>query len=80
MNFYRKVLLALKKLIKSEKSTEDPSWLCCLPLFHFLNKNCQPYEDINLRKDHNARKPLWWGKEDIEEEMEYLKGKTKWSM
>ncbi|XP_062591685.1 E3 ubiquitin-protein ligase rnf213-alpha-like, partial [Saccostrea cucullata] len=75
-----KVLQALRKLIRSEKSSEDPTWLCSLPLFHFLRKQCHPYSDISLADNHNARKPVWWGKEEIEEEMDYLKGKTKWSM
>eukprot|EP00105_Crassostrea_gigas_P007930 XP_011422347.1 PREDICTED: E3 ubiquitin-protein ligase rnf213-alpha isoform X2 [Crassostrea gigas] len=74
------VLNALRRLIRSEKSTDDPTWLCCLPLFHFLSKKCEPYEDTPLLDNHTARKPVWWGKDDIDEEMDFLKGKSFWKM
>lgn len=71
---------ALRKLIRSEKSTEDPTWLCCLPLFNFLSKQCEPYQDTPLIDNHSARKPVWWGINEIEEEMSFLKGKSNWKL
>lgn len=74
------MLTALRKLIKSEKSTDDPTWLCCLPLFHFLSKQCEPYQDTSIHDNHNAKIPVWWGKDDIEDEMDFLKGKSYWKL
>lgn len=77
---YRKIKNSLQQFIKSEKSSANPTWICSLPLYHFLLGKLRPYEEMNKKADHNAKKPLWWGKDDFEIEMDYLKGKSKWSM
>ncbi|XP_061169274.1 E3 ubiquitin-protein ligase rnf213-alpha-like [Saccostrea echinata] len=75
-----RVKKGLLEFIKSVKSSDDPTWLCSLPLYHFLIGKCRPFEAMTKRVDHNAVKPLWWGKDGLEIEMDYLKGKTKWSV
>lgn len=77
---YRKVKNALQQFIKNEQSSANPTWICSLPLYHFLLGKLRPYEEMNKKTDHNADQPLWWGKDDFEIEMDYLKGKTRWSM
>lgn len=77
---YRNVKKALQKFIKNQQSSGNPTWICSLPLYHFLHGKLRPYEEMNKKTDHYSEKPLWWGKDDFETEMNILKRKTKWSM
>lgn len=77
---YRNIKKALQQFIMNEQSSGNPTWLCSLPLYHFLHGKLRPYEEMNKRTDHYAEKPLWWGKDDFERQMNLLKGRTKWSM
>lgn len=77
---YRKVKNALQQFIKMELSPGNPIWMCSLPLYHLLLGKIRPYEEISKKTDHNAKKPLWWGKDDFECEMDYFKENTIWSM
>lgn len=76
---HRRVTNALQKFIKSVHGSTNPTWICSIPLYHFLLGKCRPYEEMDKKLDHNAQKPIWWGKDGIEKEMDCLKGQ-KWSM
>ena len=40
---------------------KDPSWLFLVPLLHFLNGDCKPYELPQKAAGHQDFKPVWWG-------------------
>lgn len=74
------MLNVLRRFIRFEKFIDDLIWLCCFLLFYFLSKKCELYEDIFLFDNYIVRKFVWWGKDDIDEEMDFLKGKLFWKM
>ncbi|CAC5380694.1 unnamed protein product [Mytilus coruscus] len=37
------------------------SWLCCMPLVHFIMKQCYPGEKPSEDKQHDYSRPYWWG-------------------
>ncbi|XP_052808702.1 E3 ubiquitin-protein ligase rnf213-alpha-like isoform X1 [Mya arenaria] len=60
---------------------KDPSWMFCLPLLHFASKLCEPFEEMGADLSHAAKKPKWWGIEDIESEVTaFQKNTYKWTL
>lgn len=76
--FYRYCEKTLEYAITSERDSDDPMWLCCIPVYHFLKGTCNPFDDLPNIYSHNAEKPIWWGKGGIHVSMDNLKGKTRW--
>ncbi|XP_053396018.1 E3 ubiquitin-protein ligase rnf213-alpha-like [Mercenaria mercenaria] len=62
-----KILLEpLKYLIQNVTAVrKNPSWMFCLPLFHFISGICEPFDIPGKDKTHSAKKPVWWGTNDI---------------
>lgn len=69
----------MRYAISLEKESDDPIWICSLPVYHFLTKQCEPFQDIPDNYEYSAENHKWWGIMDIKETIDYLKGKTKWS-
>ena len=59
------------------KHSNNPIWLCCLPLWHFVTQRVAPFERAQLSAKHDQGKPVWWGIDGIKEAVESVK-KTKW--
>ncbi|XP_053391035.1 E3 ubiquitin-protein ligase rnf213-alpha-like, partial [Mercenaria mercenaria] len=79
----RKTLLeALLSVVKKlAGKTKDPSWLYLMPWVHFLSGKTVPFETQVVDVSHDSVKPVWWGIAEIENEVEFFKGKTgKWSI
>ncbi|VDH96742.1 Hypothetical predicted protein [Mytilus galloprovincialis] len=66
----------------------NASWLCSMPLIHFLSKQCYPGEKPSEDTKHDHHRPYWWGipdrdhnykidseKESFKKEIESFKGK-----
>ena len=49
----------MKSVVKGK--FKDPSWLFLVPLLHFLNGDCKPYELPRKAAGHQDYKPVWWG-------------------
>ncbi|XP_060599290.1 E3 ubiquitin-protein ligase rnf213-alpha-like [Ruditapes philippinarum] len=63
-------LIELAKDICSDVSIgKNPSWMYLLPVLHFLNGFCRPFQEIPLAFDHQAKIPKWWG---IDSEIEHI--------
>lgn len=75
----RQCKAALRYAILLEKESDDPIWMCSLPVYHFLTHQCKPFQDKPDNYDYGAENHKWWGIMDIKDTIEYLKGKTKWS-
>ena len=52
------------------KRSKDPSWLFLVPLLHFLNGDCKPYELPSKAAGHEDVKPVWWGTTQFEDMVE----------
>lgn len=55
----------LEKLIEKYKCSNNPMWLCCLPLWHFVTRRVTPFERAQLSAKHDQTKPVWWGIDGI---------------
>ena len=53
------VLQILKAVVYGK--SKDPSWLFLVPLIHFLNGDCKPFDYPPTAKGHQDVRPTWWG-------------------
>lgn len=60
---------------------DNPSWLFCVPLIHFMLKYSKPFEDVPLEVNHNdaEQKNKWWGIVHIQEATKKFKKCLKWN-
>ena len=58
-------------------STKDPSWLFLMPLVHFLNGDCKPFEFPTSAKGHEAVNPVWWGIGSFDKEVTHFQQRTR---
>ena len=55
----------------------DMSWLCCVPLLHFLQGKSQPYQD--LEPSPHFKRSEWWGLTGLERrKRSFMEGTTHW--
>lgn len=64
--------------ICKEKESDDPIWMCSLPVYHFLTEQCKPFQDIPEYYEHSAENHRWWGIIGIHDTIKNLKAMTKW--
>ncbi|VDI23847.1 Hypothetical predicted protein [Mytilus galloprovincialis] len=55
---FQKIQWALINVVDYDMSL---SWLCCMPLIHFLVNQCYPGEKPNEDTQHDYGRPYWWG-------------------
>lgn len=55
----------------------NPIWLCCLPMWHFVTKRVVPFERAQLSAKHAQSEPLWWGIDGLRGAVDNIK-KIKW--
>ncbi|CAG2252463.1 unnamed protein product [Mytilus edulis] len=58
--------------------TIDPSWMCCVPIIHFMGKYSKPFEDGPTKINHDDDNPVWWGISKYADDVDYFKAKTEW--
>ncbi|VDI41573.1 Hypothetical predicted protein [Mytilus galloprovincialis] len=58
------------------RNTSNPCWIYCLPILHFLQGKCVPYEEASSKVNHDSAKPEWWGIEDYGDDIDFFKRKT----
>lgn len=58
--------------------TSDPSWMCCVPIIHFMGKYSKPFEEGPTKINHDDDNPVWWGISKYADDVDYFKGKTLW--
>lgn len=63
----RAALLWLIKKIASEGN--DTCWLKCIPLYHFISNDCEPFQSVPQEVNHSDTKPVWWGITDFNREV-----------
>lgn len=69
---------AMYYAICKEKESDDPIWMCSLPVYHFLTEQCKPFQDIPEYYEHSAENHRWWGIIGIHDTIKNLKAMTKW--
>lgn len=76
-NFFRQVtesVLTLSRQIAG--NTSNPCWTYCLPILHFLQGKCIPFQQASVAVNHDAARPEWWGIAEYGSDIVYFKGKT----
>lgn len=64
-------------MVDKYKDTDNPVWLCCLPLYHLVTKKIQkPFDKLQLAKNHADEVPKWWGIDRIEGAFNAVKRRT----
>lgn len=75
---YRMIKQCIDRLVGKYKDTDNPVWLCCLPLYHLVTHKIQkPFDKLQLSKKHADEVPRWWGIDGIDEAFKTVKWK-KW--
>lgn len=76
----RSLELFLKASVRKTEIDGDrnPSWIICLPIFHFLNESLHPFAELDFIKFED-KKPDWWIDIEFEKEKEDLKNTRFWS-
>ena len=54
----------------------NPCWLFCLPVLHFLQEKCVPFEEPSAKFNHDQRVPVWWGIPEFKSDIETFKAKS----
>ncbi|XP_071137099.1 E3 ubiquitin-protein ligase rnf213-alpha-like [Mytilus edulis] len=67
-------VLTLSRQIASK--TSNPCWTYCLPILHFLQGKCAPFQQASAAVNHGDTKPEWWGISEYIYDIEYFKAKT----
>ncbi|VDI55691.1 Hypothetical predicted protein, partial [Mytilus galloprovincialis] len=57
---------------------KDPSWLKCVPLYHFLSRQCNPFQKIPPYVNHSDAVPSWWGITNFKTELTYFQ-RSEWN-
>jgi hypothetical protein len=70
----------LRKFIERAKHFgKNPSWLYAIPLLHFLDGLCNPFDEPTSQWNHADHVPKWWGVAEIQATINAFKGNThKW--
>ncbi|XP_076466247.1 E3 ubiquitin-protein ligase rnf213-alpha-like [Babylonia areolata] len=55
----------------------DPSWLYCVPLYHFLQGKSQPFQDPEPSADFRMSGGEWWGLTGLDRRKNAFKESTK---
>lgn len=61
-------------IASASSSGKNPSWFYFLPMIHFLDGTCQPFQEVTLEINHRDAQPKWWG---ISNELENVIQKFK---
>lgn len=56
----------------------NPSWIICLPIFHFLKESLHPFAELDF-SNFEDKKTNWWIDIEFEKEKEDLKNTRIWS-
>ena len=64
----------IRSLIMADSRDNDPSWLYCIPLLHFLWGESKPFQQPTPSGDH--RNDKWWGIQRLEAKVETFKNST----
>lgn len=61
--------------------SDNPGWLLCVPLIHFMFKHSKPFEDVPHDVNHNdeEQKHKWWGTVYIREATRKFKNCLEWN-
>ena len=51
----------------------DCSWLCCVPLLHFLEDLSTPFRALTPSKNYKAHHGEWWGITSFEDRKKSFK-------
>lgn len=77
MCFCRKVTESVLRVSRHiARDTSNPCWTYCLPILHFLQGKCVPYEEASSKVNHESAKPEWWGIAEYGDDIDFFKGKT----
>lgn len=75
---YRMIKQCIEGLVNKYKDSDNPVWLCCLPLYHLVSKKLQkPFDKLQLSRSHANKVPKWWGIDEIDGAFNVVK-KKKW--
>ncbi|CAG2212743.1 unnamed protein product [Mytilus edulis] len=69
----------LSQMQEMMKSSNNPIWLCGIPLLHYLQGKYQPYQDVPDDVNHRNIRPVWWGNDSFENDLNTFKSKGKWN-
>ncbi|CAC5391514.1 unnamed protein product [Mytilus coruscus] len=69
----KRLLCQMKKMMSGSK----PNWLLCIPLLHYVQGLYHPYQAVPEKVDHKGDKPVWWGSDSFNVELQKFKSQ-KW--
>lgn len=55
---------------------QDRSWLCCIPVLHYLKGRYKPFQKAPSDANHSNAVPVWWGVDILDSNLKYFKGKA----
>ncbi|KAK3585578.1 hypothetical protein CHS0354_036765 [Potamilus streckersoni] len=73
----------LRDFIQSiAKTAKEPSIFLCMPLYHFLTGQVQPFQTVPYDISHDSKVPKWWGVVSLSKAVDDFKRVTpsKWTV